>query len=866
MAFAQDPVRDADAEMYPTDVRYDARIPTPEAFLGHPLGAAPVRHHELVDYINTVAGLSDRLTVEVAGYSHERRPILFVIASSAANQSRMDDIRRAHVALSEPDTDEAISDDMPVVTWLNYGVHGAESSGMDAALPTIYYLAAAEGAAADRLLNESVILVTAVFNPDGHANRIAWLDTYGSRVVNADPNHIEHNYDGRLARTNHYGFDLNRQWMSATQPEPRAWLSKWHQWRPNVSVDYHEMGSQQTYYFAPGVPSRNHPLIPSEGMEILSDVVAPSEQFLDQQGRLYFHGDRYDHFFLGKGAAFPMVNGGLGILHEASSARGVELETVNGLRTYRENILKHFRTSIGNATGAVNQRRALLDYQKRFYDEASSRAREHSVKAYVFNAPGDAMRLHHFVDLLTFHRINVYRLGQDITEGGITYRADEALIVPLDQAQHTLIRSMFETITEFADTTFYDVSTWTLPLAFGLDYASLSGRRLNDRLLGDPVDASSAPSYAASEPRYAYAFEWTGYYAPRALNRVLEAGLHARVSLNPFSASTAQGDVNFSRGSVVVSFDRQEASRRDIQNIMNTIASEDGVRVHALTSGRSAIGMAGSDIGGQFWRALKKPEVLVVAGRDLDWYNAGEIWHLLDVRMDMNVTLRDRSRLGGIDLSRYTHMVFVGGDYSTYMPEYVGRIRQWVNEGGTVIGIRHGSQWLRDNVLDYVEPIIVNGMPVIEELTESGHDPFMDEELIEPERFDYGLKESRDPLPLIGGAIFSGDLDNTHPIGFGYPRRTVALHKNLANIMMRPQNPYATVISYATPSLLSGYASEENQAALEGTAALIAERKGMGSVILFADDPNFRAIWYGTNKLFMNALFFSTAFDPLPEP
>ena len=193
---------------------------------------------------------------------------------------------------------------MPVVTWLNYGVHGAESSGMDAALPTVYYLAAAHGGAVDDLLTNSVILVTAVFNPDGHAHRIAWMDTFSSRLANADPNHIEHDYDGRLARTNHYGFDLNRQWMSVTQPEPRAWMSKWHEWRPNVSVDYHEMGSDQTYYFAPGIALRTHPLIPAESMQILSSVIAPSERFMDEQARLYFHGDRYDHFFLGKGAGF----------------------------------------------------------------------------------------------------------------------------------------------------------------------------------------------------------------------------------------------------------------------------------------------------------------------------------------------------------------------------------------------------------------------------------------------------------------------------------------------------------------------------------------------------------------------------------
>ncbi|MDX1480858.1 MAG: M14 family zinc carboxypeptidase [Woeseiaceae bacterium] len=864
-ADARESFRDADAELYPTDVSYDPSVPTPEDFLGRPLGAAPVRHHELVDYINEVAARSERLTVEIAGYSHERRPILFVVATSPANQARIDAIRERHVGLTEPDVAETVTDDMPVVTWLNYGVHGAESSGMDASLPTVYYLAAARGPSVDRLLDESVILVTAIFNPDGHAHRIAWLDTFGSRIANPDPNHMEHDYDGRLARTNHYGFDLNRQWISATQPEARAWMRKWHEWRPTVSVDYHEMGSEQTYYFAPGIPSRNHPLIPGEGFDLIARVVAPSEAVLDEQKRLYFHGDRYDHFFLGKGAGLPMVNGGLGILHEASAARGVELETANGIRTYRENIIKHFRTSIGNATGAVDNRRALLEYQKRFYDTASDRADGHPVKAYVFDAPGDDARAAHFIDLLELHRIRVHELGRDITEGGTTYRAGDAWILPLDQPQHTMIRALFDRITEFEDTTFYDVSSWTVPLAFNLDYAPLSDRRMNDELIGPAASAEPPSVPPPAAPRYAYAFEWSEYYAPRALARILEADLHARVTLNPLVAQTTRGDVALDRGSIVVSFDRQTHRENEIFELMQTIAAEDAVEVHTLTSGRSAVGLAAPDIGGQFFRPLTRPEVLLIVGRDMDWYNAGEVWHLLDVRMGMQVTLRDRSRLGGVDLNRYTHIVYGGGDYENYLPEYLPNLRQWVALGGTLIGIRQGALWAKTHVLDYVEPLDPADPLAAAQAAASRPEPFIEAEPGVPERYPYAAKETRDALDVIGGSIFAGDLDVTHPLGFGYANRGIALHKNITDILERPQNPYASVITYATPPLLSGYASEKNLDALEGTAALIAERKGQGSIILFADDPNFRGIWYGTNKLFINALFFSKAFDPLPE-
>ena len=247
-------VRDADADMYPADTGYDLAIPTPAQFLGHELGHEPVRHHQLVDYITRVAEKSERLSLEVIGYSHERRPILFLIATSPENHARLDTIRAQHAALSEPGRDQPILDDMPGITWINFGVHGAEASGMDASLPFVYHLAAARGDKIERILSESVILVTAIFNPDGHSQRVAWLDAYGGQRRISDPAHIEHQSSWQFARTNHYWFDLNRQWLLLTQPEPRAWMRKWHEWRPNLTVDYHMSADREMLAFDLGLP------------------------------------------------------------------------------------------------------------------------------------------------------------------------------------------------------------------------------------------------------------------------------------------------------------------------------------------------------------------------------------------------------------------------------------------------------------------------------------------------------------------------------------------------------------------------------------------------------------------------------------
>ena len=857
-------VRAADADMFSPDVAFDESIPTPAEFLGFQLGHEPVRHHQLVDYIRHVAGLSDRLTVETIGYSHERRPILFLVATSTENHARIDEIKAKHVALTEPASGQGVTDDMPIVTWLNYGVHGAEASGMDASLPFVYHLAAAQGDAIERVLDESVILVTAIFNPDGHSQRIAWEDAYGGKRRITDPAHVEHMADWRFARTNHYFFDLNRQWLLLTQPEPRAWMHKWHEWRPNLTVDYHEMGGQNTYYFHPGVATRTNPLAPERAEELMAETVRTTEDFLDSEGRLYYQGEGFDNFYIGKGSTFPLLNGGVGILYEAAATRGREVETQNGLRTFRENIRKQYRTSVASIEGAVNLRQPYLQYQREFYASALDQANDSSTRAWVFSAPGDPARMHLFADLLNYHRINTHRLARDIDVGGARFGAADSLIVPVAQPQFRLIRSIFETLTEFEDSTFYDVSTWTLPPAFGLEYAPLSGRDFRANLVGDEYAPAMPVAEAPDESTYGYVFEWGPYHAPRALQRVLENNILARVATKPINVETTRGDRSFPLGSIVVPLDRQERRPADIHALMRTIAAEDGVTVHALTSGRSTTGSVDVNVGGPSVQPVEAVHALLVIGRDVSLYDAGEIWHLADVRMNMPITLRPRGDLGGIAWDRYTHIIFPSGEYEEFAPEWAGRLRTWVAEGGTVIGMRDAAPWVRANTLDWINP---EDLEAVEEAAAEAKRKKEEEKAKagEVERLSYDDKSGYEAKKVIGGAIFTADLDNAHPLGFGYSDRSIFLHKNVEEPMAKTENPFGTVIAYSDDPVYSGYVSDENRDELAGTPALIAERSGNGAVILFADNPNFRGYWYGTNKLFMNALFFSRTFEAPEE-
>ncbi|GHF17143.1 peptidase M14 [Kordiimonas sediminis] len=818
-------------------VTYNNAITKPADILGHDIGDQPSRHDLMVRFIETVAAQSDRMTIETIGYSHENRPILTLIVTHPDNHARIDEIRAAHLKRTSAATAAEASDDLPVITWLNYGVHGAEASGMEAAIPTVYHLAAAQGAEIEEDLKNSVVVLTAVFNPDGHSRRANWITSYGSDVVITDPDHEMHNHRWPGGRTNHYWFDLNRQWLLQSQPESRAWLTQWHKWKPEVTVDYHEMGRNATYYFHPGVPTRKYPLIPSKGRELLYELAGYHSEWLDSEKQLYFTEEGYDNFYVGKGSTYPQVNGGLGVLFEAGAQMGIAAESDQGVKTYARNIRDHFRTSLTSIAGAADMREKLHAYQRDFFLSAQDLAKEDKVKGYVFRAPEDPERMNMFLDLLKRHHIDTYRVKGSIKADGKTY-GDESYIVPLAQDQYRMAKSMFNKITEFPDRVFYDVSGWTLPAAYGLDFAEVTGSV--SAKLGDAAEITRVASVPERAP-YAYVFRWSDYYAPRALNRLLQAGIMARVAIEPMEVATTNGVVKLDRGGIIVSQDRQTVSNDDIYDVIKTIAAEDGITVHAATSGRTLT--PGTDLGGRNnVRDLKAPHVLLVTGPGVAVSDAGEVWHLLDHKMKVPVSLVRKERLSSLkDMGRYTHIVLVGGYNLNLDKSFTADLKDWVKDGGTIIGHRQGAQWIAQNVV---------GVKKDDKKDDSS----------KPVRLTYADKGQNDARHVVGGAVFASNLDITHPMGFGYVRDEVYTHRNTTLTLPVPKDPYAQVAVYGEAPLVSGYVSDKRLGEIKGTPMMTAERLGRGSVILFADNPAFRSTYIGAEKMFMNAIFMSKVF------
>jgi hypothetical protein len=812
-------------------VQYDESVPVFEAEAGYEIGERPVRFGDMISYLRGIAAGSDRITVETIGYSHERRPILTFIVTSPENHANLESIRQAHLARLEG---RAAPDAAPMVLWVNWGVHGSETSSMDAAIPLLYHYAAANGPEVESQLDNAVMIFTVVFNPDGHARRIDHVETFWSYGENTDLSDAAHTM-WTEARVNHYWFDLNRQWLLLTQPEAQAWVKHWHKWKPMVSADYHEMGSSSPYYFHPGEEKRRNPLIPARARELTLAIGRRHAEYLDSQGKLYTTEDRFDNMYIGKGSTYPQINGSLGILFEAGAARGGAVQTDRGLVETADNVRTHFRTALTTIQGSLDLRQEITAYQRDFF---AANARAGGSGGWVFTANGDPERAARFVRLLNTHDIEVSTLGAAVNAGGKTFPAGTSFYVSNAQTNNRMIRGIFERFTEFEEDVFYDVSGWTLPLTYDLDYAAVSRAPSISATADGTFQSAPEPDRSS----YGYVFDWANTYAPRALNRIVSKGIMARAAMEETVVSTTRGDVALGRGAVFVPFDLQTTSREDIHAIMATIAEKDGVPVYAATTGLTPA--TGRDLGAtNIFRSLEAPRVVLAYEDGLSLYDSGEMWWTLDHNHRVPVTIVRKDHLGRLDWGEYTHLIMVGGNPS--LPDQLTQgLQAWIEQGGTLIATRDSALWAEKAILGREEKRDV------------------DEEEAPQERLNFEDMGIRDAEHVIGGAIFATDLDTSHPLGFGYSDRDLPVHRNVEFTLMRPEeNPYAVPVQYTADPLLSGYASEKRLGEIAGTPSVVAERMGRGTVVLMADNPVFRGTYAGTEKLLMNALFFSRLID-----
>ncbi len=830
----------------PAGVAYDPAVPTPESVLGFQVGDWHAGPEQIATYARGLAHSNARVRLEETGRTHEQKPLLLLTITSPSNHSRLDAIRAEHVARTRPG---AAADDAesPIVVWLGYSVHGNEASGANASLLVAYHLAAAQGEEIEQLLEHTIVLLDPMLNPDGLQRFATWANMHRGMQLVGESMHREHQEGWPSGRTNHYWFDLNRDWLPAQHPESRARLRVFHHWKPNVLADFHEMESNSTFFFQPGVPSRRHPLTPERNVELTHAIAKFHARALDAERRLYYSEERFDDYYYGKGSTYPDVNGAVGILFEQASARGHLQDTEHGPLGFPFAIRNQFITSLSTLQGAFAERRNLLRYQHEFFAGAGKLASTDRVKGYVFGSAADGASATFMLQILQAHKIEVYALARAYEQDGHRFEPGSAYVVPLAQPQYRLARSLFERRTSFTDSLFYDISAWTLPLAAGVACAELG--RSPDALLGariergDLVTLPEQPA-PAPEPPYAYAFGWSEYYAPRALFRLQRAGIRTQVATQPFTATTVDSSIAFERGTIVVPAVRgQPPAFGRIAPLMRDIARLDGVDVHSLSTGLTPT--TAVDLGSPSFQVLTQPKPLLIVGSGVDANAAGEIWHLLDRRFDVPLPLITASDLDVADLPHFTHVICVDGNYDTLDTAKAEALERWIRNGGVFVAMGRAAEWVSKKKWLKVE---------FDKEDETGA-------ATAGQRFPYAEHEDRAGARIISGAIFAVDLDRTHPLGFGFPDDRLAVFRD-HRLFMRPSaNPYTTVARYAAQPLLSGYISKPTLARLDSTASVIADRLGQGAVILLLDNPSFRGFWFGTDKLFLNALFFGSILE-----
>ncbi|QOI97133.1 MAG: zinc carboxypeptidase [Flammeovirgaceae bacterium] len=815
----------------PEGVTYNPAIPTPQSVIGHEVGEWHISHDRLVNYMYALDGASDRITLEVTGYTHEARPLLLLTVTSPKNHQNIEAIRNQHLQLTDPSRSGNLDiKSMPAVFYMGFSIHGNEASGSNAALLAAYHLAAAEGKEIEEYLTNTIILFDPSFNPDGLHRFSSWVNSRKSKVISADPADMEHNEPWPGGRTNHYWFDLNRDWLVAQQPESQARIKKFHQWKPNVLTDHHEMGTNATFFFQPGVPSRVHPLTPEKNQELTRKIGEFHAKALDNIGSFYYTQEGYDDFYYGKGSTFPDVQGAIGILFEQASSRGHAQESVNGVLHFAFTVRNQFTTALSTLKAVNALREDLLTHQREFFKNAVTEAAKDPVKAIVFGSK-DKARAYHLAEIMMHQQIDVYTLPSSQTINGKNFDAESGFVVPLNQPQYKLIKGMTEKRTQFKDSIFYDISTWTLPLAFGMDYEELKvAPALGQKLTELKMPAGKLVGEVA---QYAYVFEAYGYYTPRAVNRLLQNGIRVKVATDPFYHPSGK---KFERGSLLVTVADQGKVADQLQYHIREIIEKDGIDVYSFNTG---LDYKGVSLGSGTFQVLRKPEIALLVGDGVSANDAGELWHLMDVRMHMPVTALPVDVLNRTNLNRYNTIIFSAGNYSGITDATKERLKTWVQNGGVIIGFDNALTWLTTAGLGKFDLKKDEASDKKTEQTRAYAD-------IEEYR---GAQQSP-------GAIFEATVDLSNPLLYGYTGTKIPVFKDNNLFMEKSKNPYGNPVVYGSSPLLSGYISNPNYSKLKNSSMAGFTALGRGRVIGFTDNLAFRAFWFGTTKLFTNAVFY----------
>lgn len=882
------PVAAQKFEFWP-GAQYDPAIPSPEKVLGYETGKRHATHADIVRYFETLAAVApSRMKVFEYGQTWEGRKLIYAVIAAEQNLRRIDEIKAGVKQLADPRKTSAadaqkLINGAPVVIGLSYGVHGNEISSPDAAMLTAYHLLASRG---DKLVEDAlanvVLLIDPLQNPDGRDRFVHNFRMNEGLEPDASPVAAERAEPWPGGRSNHYLFDMNRDWFAITQPETRGRIQYLNEWLPLIHVDLHEMGTESTYFFAPGSAPYNPHLTPAQ-KDQMSWFGRNNAKWFDKFGFSYFTREVFDEFYPGYGASWPWYYGGMGMTYENASVRGLIVRKQDDtLYDFQDSVRRHFVASIATCETASQNRQKLLENFWNYTRSAVDEGTKEAVKEYILPRRGDVSAVDKLAHNLAFQGIEVRQARAVFRNGGKEFPSGSYTVLAA-QPRKRLVRALLDTdIPMDADFVkeqerrrkknlrdqIYDVTAWSLPMLYNVESVNAAVVSTGDFV---PVAGAYQPSGAVSgRAEVAYLVPWGN----QAAGRFLTAALRADVKLLSANKAFAQNGRKYPSGTLIALVKDNPATLHDT---VAQLAKESGAEVVAANSSWVDDGI---NFGSNNVARLKKPGVALVWDSPTSSLSAGQTRFVLERQYGYPVTVIRASSLGNADLSKFDVLIVPSGGTGGYASALGGatadRIKAWVRSGGVLIGIGSAVSWLSSPqmaLLAVQQEALPQDAPATGRPTDAAkpaapgtpapaappaaNGPVPGKILATEDEYRKAIRGDRELPDPVAGVLLRARVDPETWITAGLPETLHVLFdgREIFTPVKRDKGLNAVVYEEPSKLLASGLLWEENRKQLSFKPFVLLQSEGRGAVVGFTSDPNFRAYMDGLNVLFLNAVF-----------
>ncbi|MCF8339954.1 MAG: zinc carboxypeptidase [Chitinophagaceae bacterium] len=817
-------------------------IPSPDEFLGYPLGSKFTYHHRIVQYFETLAKAKpNEMKLQAYGQTNERRPLMVAFVSTPENIAKLESIRQNNLKLTKADGNSiAVSASTPAIVWLSYNVHGNESSSSEAVMKTIYTLLDPNNVAARQWLKNVVVVIDPCINPDGRDRYANWYNSIASLLPNTDPQARDHQEPWPGGRSNHYNFDLNRDWAWQTQVETQQRLKLYNQWMPQVHVDFHEQGVNEPYYFAPAAEPYHDVITPWQ-RDFQNIIGRNHAKYFDANNWLFFTKERFDLFYPSYGDTYPIYNGSIGMTFEQGGGGRAGLAIVNSdgdTLTLKDRLTHHFTTGMSTIEMAsLHAEKLVKAFQQFFADGTVNGSGE--FKSYLVRLnPAKPEQHQQLKAFLQSHGISFgyANATKPVKMYNYLTGAEEIknvqindLVISTYQPKAKLIHVLFEPKSRISDSATYDITAWSIPYAWGLEtYAArekITGSTFTEtKTINNTVANNSIP--------IGYIIPWNGFNSAKLLSQLLQKGIKVRYTSLPFQI----GGQTFERGSLMVLKTSNASFADSLLNITEKAAAKAGV-LASITPVYTGFVDKGLDFGGSSVNMINKPRVAMLTGEGVSSIAAGEIWHYFEQQLQYPITLINQATAANINWEKYSVVIMPDGNYKFLNDKPAQEhFKNWIQQGGKLIAIESAVELMAKMEWGITKKKADNE-------DEVGYKRLHQYEQRERDDIQYG----------IPGAVFKLSLDNTHPLAFGYPTHyfTLKMDDYMYDFLDKGWN----VGVMKKESYVSGFVGSKTKQLLQDGLLLGVYPMGKGNIVYMADDPIFRSFWENGKLLLANAIF-----------